>query len=47
MLALINCKAVTITNGIIDNAVILVEDGLLKAVGTDVEIPADADGEYP
>ena len=34
MIALTNCKAVTIANGIIDNAVILVEEGILKAVET-------------
>ncbi|MBQ6857382.1 MAG: amidohydrolase family protein, partial [Lachnospiraceae bacterium] len=43
MIALTNCKAVTVTNGTIENAVILVEDGVLKAVGANVEIPADAE----
>lgn len=43
MIALTNCKAVTITNGILENAVILVEDGKIKNVGVDVEIPADAE----
>ena len=43
MIALKNCKAVTITNGILDNATILVEEGLIKAVGLDVEIPAEAE----
>ena len=37
MIALTNCKAVTIVNGILDNATILVEDALIKAVGVDVE----------
>ena len=46
MIALTNCKAVTITNGILDNATILVEDGILKAVGVDVEIPAEARTAY-
>lgn len=43
MIALTNCKAVTITNGILDNATILVEDGIFKAVGVDVEIPDGAE----
>lgn len=43
MIALTNCKAVTITNGILENATILVEDGILKNVGVNVEIPADAE----
>jgi imidazolonepropionase-like amidohydrolase len=43
MIALKNCKAVTITNGILENATILVEEGLIKAVGLDVEIPAEAE----
>ena len=43
MTALKNCKAVTITDGIIENATILVEDGIIKAVGQDVEIPLDAE----
>ena len=43
MIALTNCRAVTISDGIIDNAVILVEDGIIKAVGdSTVEIPGDA-----
>ena len=32
MTALKNCKAVTITDGIIENATILVEDGIIKGV---------------
>ncbi|MBQ1271853.1 MAG: amidohydrolase [Clostridia bacterium] len=43
MTALKNCKAVTITDGIIENATILVEDGIIRAVGQDVEIPLDAE----
>ncbi|MBQ1271854.1 MAG: amidohydrolase [Clostridia bacterium] len=42
MVARINCKAVTISDGIIEKATILVEDGLIKAVGDNVEIPLDA-----
>ena len=43
MIALTNCKAVTIANGILENATILVEESLIKAVGVDVEIPEDAE----
>ena len=43
MIALKNCKAVTIANGILENATILVEEGLIKAVGLDVEVPAEAE----
>ena len=43
MIALTNCKAVTIANGILDNATILVEDAQIKAVGVDVEIPTEAE----
>lgn len=43
MIALTNCKAVTIANGILENAAILVDEGLIQAVGVDVEIPTDAE----
>lgn len=43
MIALTNCKAVTISDGILDHATILVEDGVIKAVGQQVEIPVDAE----
>ena len=43
MIALTNCKAVTISDGILDNATILIEDGILKAVEVNAEIPADAE----
>lgn len=43
MIALTNCKAVTVTNGTLENAVILVEDGILKSVGVNTEIPSDAE----
>lgn len=43
MLALTNCKAVTIANGILDQASILVEHGKIAAVGTELEIPVDAE----
>ena len=42
MLALKNCKAVTISDGIIDKATILIEDGIIKAVEQNAEIPEDA-----
>ena len=42
MIALKNCKAVTISDGIIDKATILVEDGVIKAVEQNAEIPEDA-----
>lgn len=38
MKAIIHAKAVT-PGGIVDNAVILLENGLIKALGTDLEIP--------
>lgn len=39
MIALKNCKAVTISDGIIDDAVILIGEGQIKAVGENVDIP--------
>ena len=33
MIALTNCRAVTITDGLIEKATILIEGGLIKAVG--------------
>ncbi|MBR4874997.1 MAG: amidohydrolase [Clostridia bacterium] len=42
MIALKNCKAVTISDGILDNATILIEDDILKAVEVKAEIPKDA-----
>jgi imidazolonepropionase-like amidohydrolase len=44
MLAIIGKKVNTITDGIIKNGVILVEDGKIKAIGPDVKIP---DGVKP
>ena len=43
MIALTNCKAVTISDGILEHATILIEDGVIKAVGQEVEIPLDAE----
>jgi len=42
MLALINAKINTITNGVIEKGIILTEEGKIKAVGTDIEIPGDS-----
>ena len=39
MLAIIGKKVNTITNGIIKNGVILVEDGKIKEIGPDVKVP--------
>lgn len=39
MLAIVGRKVNTITNGIIKNCVILVEDGKIKEIGPDVKIP--------
>ncbi|MEA4919866.1 MAG: amidohydrolase [Clostridiaceae bacterium] len=43
MIALKNCKAITISDGILDNAVILIEGGVIKAVEVKAEIPSDAE----
>lgn len=43
MVALKNCKAVTISDGIIEKATILVEGGKIKAIGQNVEVPEDAE----
>ena len=45
MIALTNCKAVTIANGIIEPAVILVENGKIVEVGeaAEVAIPSEAE----
>lgn len=42
MLAIINARINTVTNGIIENGTILVEDGKIKAVGTGIEVPGGA-----
>lgn len=42
MLAFTNARINTVTEGIIENGTILVEEGRIKAIGTGVEIPADA-----
>lgn len=43
MIALKNCKAVTISDGVIENAVILVDGEKLLAVGEKLEIPPEAE----
>lgn len=44
MLAIKNGKVVTITNGIIENGTVLIDDsGKIKAVGKDIAIPAGAE----
>lgn len=43
MLAIINGKLLTITNGVIENGTILVENGKITAVGADVQVPAGAE----
>ena len=44
MLAIIGKKVNTITNGIIKDGIVLIEDGKIKAIGADVKIP---DGVKP
>jgi len=43
MLAIINGKVYTVTNGTIEEGVILIDGGKIKAVGKDVKIPEDAE----
>ena len=43
MLAIVNGKVLTITQGVKDNATVLVKDGKIEAVGTDVEVPEEAE----
>ena len=45
MIALTNGKAVTIANGILESATILIEDGKIKEIGTagEIKIPAEAE----
>ncbi len=40
--ALTNAKIYTVTNGIIENGTIVINGGIIEAVGTDVAIPSDA-----
>jgi imidazolonepropionase-like amidohydrolase len=41
--ALTNAKIYTVTNGIIENGTIIINNGLIEAVGANVTIPADAE----
>lgn len=41
--ALTNAKIYTVTNGIIENGTIIINNGIIEAVGADVNIPADAE----
>ncbi|WP_090261158.1 amidohydrolase family protein [Roseivirga pacifica] len=41
--ALTNAKIYTVTNGIIENGTLLISNGIIEAVGANVNIPADAE----
>lgn len=41
--ALTNARINTITNGVIDNGILIIRDGIIADVGTSVNIPADAE----
>jgi len=41
--ALTNAKIYTVTNGVIENGTIIISDGIIQAVGANVDIPADAE----
>lgn len=41
--ALTNAKIYTVTNGIIENGTIIINNGIIEAVGANVKIPADAE----
>ena len=43
MLAIVNGKVLTITNGTLDEGVVLIEEGKIKAVGKDIPIPEGAE----
>ena len=43
MIAIINAKIVTVTNGTIENGVLLVEDGKIAHYGADVAVPEGAE----
>lgn len=43
MIAIINAKIVTVTNGTIENGVVLTENGKITAVGADVKVPSGAE----
>ncbi len=41
--ALTNAKIYTVTNGVIENGTLVISNGIIEAVGTNVSIPADAE----
>ena len=41
--ALTNAKIFTVTNGVIENGTLVIANGVIEAVGTNVSIPADAE----
>ena len=43
MLAIKNAKVLTVTDGTLENGIVLIDNGKITAVGTDVAIPADAE----
>ena len=43
MLAIVNGKVYTVTNGVIEEGVVLIEGGKIKAVGKDVKVPEGAE----
>lgn len=43
MLALTNAKILTVTNGVLENGTVLIDDGKIIAVGTDVVVPENAE----
>ncbi len=43
MLAIVNGKVQTVTEGILEHATVLIKDAKIEAVGTDVEVPDDAE----
>jgi imidazolonepropionase-like amidohydrolase len=43
MIAITNGEVWTITNGVIENGIVLIENGKIKAIGKDIEIPAEAE----
>lgn len=40
--AITNAKIYTVTNGIIENGTIVINKGIIEAIGTDIDIPGDA-----
>ncbi|MBW1728039.1 MAG: hypothetical protein JRJ62_10755 [Deltaproteobacteria bacterium] len=43
MIAVVNGKLFTITQGIIEEGSILIEDGQIAALGDDIEVPSEAE----